>query len=120
MDGLEILEYNGSGYFAPFKFERWRIAFLNSAERFTKQGITYLERHTKTDEVFVLINGQATLLVGEAGSEIDMVQGKLYVIKQNQWHNIVVSEDAKILIVENADTGKENTEYIEFGYEMVK
>ena len=42
------------------------------------------------------------------------------VIKQNQWHNIVVSEDAKILIVENADIGKENTEYIEFGYEMVK
>lgn len=114
MDGLEIVEYSGSGYFAPYKFEGWRVAFLNQAERFTKQGITYLEKHTKTDEVFVLLNGQATLLIGKDGVEIEMTQGRLYVIKQNQWHNIVVSKTAKVLIVENEDTGRENTEYMDF------
>ena len=43
-----------------------------------------------------------------------MISGQLYVVKQNQWHNIIVSEDAKVLIVENVDTGRENTEYMEY------
>ena len=38
----------------------------------------------------------------------------LYIVKKNAWHNIMVSEDAKVLIVENADTCRENTEYMEY------
>lgn len=30
------------------------------------------------------------------------------------WHNILVTEDAKVLIVENADTGKHNSDYMFF------
>ena len=65
MNSLEILNYEGEGYFAPYRFDGWRVAFLNHAERFTRQGISYLERHKETDEVFVLFAGQATLLMGE-------------------------------------------------------
>lgn len=111
---LEVLAYTGEGYNATFTFESWRVAFLNYAEHFTRQGITFLERHTKTDEVFVLLAGQATLLMGEHGEEVSMLPGKLYVVKKNAWHNIIVSEDAKILIAENADTGRENSEYMPF------
>lgn len=107
-----VYNYDGEGYFSPYNFEGWKIAFLNPAERFTREGIIRLERHTKTDEVFVLLNGCATLLLGEQATEIDMIPQQLYVVKKNQWHNIIVSEDAKILIVENVDTGLENTEYM--------
>ena len=114
MKGLEILDYKGDGYFSPYNFEGWKVAFLNHAKRFTRQGITHLERHKETDEVFVLLNGQATLLIGEEATETAMISGQLYVVKQNQWHNIIVSEDAKVLIVENVDTGRENTDYMEY------
>ena len=114
MNGLEIIGYRGEGYHAPFRFEGWRVAFLNYAERFTRQGMAYLERHKLTDEVFVLLEGQATLLMGEDAAEVSMNPGQLYVVKQDAWHNIQVSEDAKVLIIENADTGRENTEYMEF------
>ncbi len=36
---------------------------------------------------------------------------KLYNVKRNAWHSILTSQDAAILIVENQDTGEENTEY---------
>lgn len=41
-----------------------------------------------------------------------MLPDQLYVVKKDAWHNIIVSEDAKVLILENADTGRENTEYM--------
>ena len=114
MKGLEILDYKGDGYFSPYSFEGWKVALLHHAKRFTRQGVTYLERHKETDEVFVLLNGQGTLLIGDEATETVMIPGKLYVVKQNQWHNIIVSEDAKVLIVENVNTGQENTEYMEY------
>ena len=108
-----VFNYDKEGYFVPYSFEGWKVAFLNPAERFTREGIARLERHTKTDEVFVLLKGHATLLIGACATEIDMIPEQIYVVEKNQWHNIIVSNDAKILIVENADTGLENTEYME-------
>ena len=114
MNGLDVLNYEGEGYFAPYSFEGWKVAFLHHAERFTRQGISYLERHKETDEVFVLLTGQATLLMGDEATEIKMLPGQLYIVKKDTWHNIIVSEDAKVLIVENSDTGRHNTEYMSF------
>ena len=84
----------------------------------------FMERHTQTDEVFVLLNGQATLILGGNGPKVEsiyqqvMEQGKLYNVKQNAWHTILLSRDASILIVENQDTGEENTEYCRISDEI--
>jgi hypothetical protein len=40
-----------------------------------------------------------------------MEQGKLYNIKRSAWHTIILSPDANVLIVENRDTGVENTDF---------
>ena len=109
-EGLEIKEYNGEGYNRTLTYNAWRVAFLNYADRFDQ--ITYLERHLLTDEVFILLNGQAELLIGETYEHIVMEPCKLYNVKAGVWHNIRVSRDAKVLVVENSDTGKENTEYL--------
>ena len=77
----------------------------------------FMERHTHTDEVFVLLNGLATLILGGNGPHAsvlflqDMEKGKIYNVKRNAWHAILTSQDATILIVENKDTGEVNTEY---------
>ena len=108
--GLEIKEYNGEGYDRTLTYGAWRVAFLNHAERF--ENTTYLERHLLTDEVFVLLCGEAELLIGERGETVKMEPCKLYNVKVGVWHNIRVSRDAKVLVVENSDTGKENSEYL--------
>lgn len=116
MEELLVLDYDGKGYFSHFKCGGWRIAYLNYAPMFTKEGITYLERHNETDEVFILLEGEASLFMGETAKEVVMEKFVSYVVKKSAWHNIVVSEDAKVLIVENADTGKDNSEYLPFRF----
>lgn len=110
--GLKIVNYEGDGYFAPHSFGNWKIAFLNYAEKFSRSGMRYLERHRETDEVFVLLAGAATLLLGENMTEVELQDKKAYVVEQGVWHNILLKEDAKVLIVENVDTGQHNSDMI--------
>lgn len=110
-DMLEVIEYNGEGYRAVMKYGEWRVAFLNYADRFDEANQNYLEAHLKTDEVFVLLEGTATLIIGKDFKPVEMEKNKIYNVKAGAWHNIRVSKDAKVLIVENLDTSKENSEY---------
>lgn len=109
-EGLEIADYNGEGYDRTLVYNTWCVAFLNYADRFDK--ITYLERHLLTDEVFVLLQGTAELLIGKKSETVKMEPFKIYNVKAGVWHAIRVSRDAKVLIVENSDTTKENSEYL--------
>jgi ureidoglycolate hydrolase len=76
-----------------------------------------MERHTETDEVFVLLHGRGVLIIGGNDDQVDSVQpqamelGELYNVKRNAWHTILLSHDASVLIVENNDTGDHNTEF---------
>jgi mannose-6-phosphate isomerase-like protein (cupin superfamily) len=110
MKELEVFTYDGSGYNPTMHFDSWRVAFLNYAERFDR--IEKLERHLLTDEVFVLLSGKAVLLLGEKAQAVNMETGKIYNVKKGVWHAIKVTPDAKILIVENHNTGFENTQYM--------
>ncbi len=67
----------------------------------------------KTDEVFVLLKGKATLYIGENREPAAMEINKLYNVTAGTWHNIVCDEEASVLVIENSDTNKANTEYID-------
>ena len=113
MNELDILEYSGDGYSRVVNGAKWTVAALNHAERFDERNIMELERHTLTDETFVLLSGAATLLVGAAAKRVEMVPLKFYNVRAGAWHAISVSPDARVLIAENADTSKDNTEYLD-------
>jgi hypothetical protein len=114
---LDIEQYTGEGYRPLIDFGSWRVAFLRYIDELIPWNITRVERHLETDEVFVLLEGQAVLFLGggEGGVEdlepVAMESGKLYNVKRNAWHTVVLSHDATILLVENQDTGPANTEY---------
>ena len=114
MNGLEIFEHNGVGYDPTMNFESWRVAIANFGEHFDKDRYNYLERHMLTDEVFVLLSGQATLIIGKEFSKIPLETGKIYNVKKGAWHAMLMEEDAKVLIVENHNTARENSEYYYF------
>ncbi len=112
MEGIEILHTMDEGYKPQVHFEAWRVAILRYADLFDRDKLVRLERHHLTDEVFVLLEGEATLIIGENCEECPMEANKIYNVKKDVWHNIVVSRDARVLIVENDNTGRDNTEYL--------
>ncbi len=112
MEGLDILHYTGDDYKPVVYFGDWRVAYLNYSARFDPDKIDTLERHMETDEVFVLLEGKATLLIGENAEEVPMEKNKCYNVKKAVWHTIATSRDAHVLIVENADTADENSEFM--------
>ena len=113
MNGLDIFENSGDGYSRVVSGSKWTVASLNYAPRFDERNIVDLERHNLTDETFVLLSGSATLIVGDDAERILMEPLKIYNVRAGAWHNIVVSPDARVLVVENADTSKDNTEYLD-------
>jgi ureidoglycolate hydrolase len=123
---LEIKQYLGEGYQPLIYFNTWRVAILRWISSLLPENIDMMERHTQTDEVFVLLEGQATLILGGNGMKVEhifpqvMEAGRLYNVRQNVWHSILVSRDASILIVENRDTGEKNTEYCKLTEEFKK
>ncbi len=108
---IDILEYSGDDFKAVVQYEGWKIGLLRYSDRFS--AFDALERHKLTDEAFVLLDGEATLYIkGDAVEEYTMEKNKVYNVHKNVWHHIVVSEDATVLVVENSDTTKENTEKV--------
>lgn len=111
MDGIEITEHNGEGYLPLVRFGSWRVAVANYAEHFDRALYRYYERHMLTDEVFVLLKGEAELVAGRDAEPVSLQAGKLYNVKQGVWHALLLSRDASVLIVEERETSRENTEY---------
>ena len=111
-DKIDILEHNGPGYATVMKFESWRVAVLNYAKEFDPETPLKLERHMETDEIFVLLDGNATLIIGEEKQRYVMEKNKVYNVRAGTWHHIHTDAEGKVLIVENVDTGRANTDYM--------
>lgn len=103
---MESITYTGDGWKIMKEFEGWKIGYLRYNERFSK--FAEMERHLETDEVFVLLEGAATIYTGT--EQTNMKKQVLYNVPKGEWHHIVVSRDATVLVVENSNTSKENTE----------
>ncbi|MBZ9685986.1 hypothetical protein G9F72_006510 [Clostridium estertheticum] len=115
---LELLDCKEPGYNPIHNFESWIVAILNYEDQVDKLKLSTLERHNLTDEIFVLQKGKAYLIIGGIENlpinikTIYMEKDIVYNVKRNAWHNILMSEDARVLIVENNKTGPANSQYI--------
>lgn len=114
---LEIRDFQGEGYQPLVDYGDWRVAILRFLDGLQPERIDQMERHTETDEVFVLLRGQGVLILGGTDKEIEAIypqvmdQGILYNVKRNAWHTVLLSQDASVLLVENNNTGEQNSEF---------
>ena len=113
MNGVDEYEYRGDGYARQVNGSKWTLAALNYADRFDEKNIVDLERHNLTDETFVLLEGEATLLVGDKAERVPMVPLRYYNVRAGIWHNIIVKPGTRCLVAENANTSKDNTDYLD-------
>lgn len=112
---IHITKYDGDGYQPMIDYKSWRVAILKYCEELEIQNLKTMQKHNETDEVFVLLNGNCTLFVGGKGDEIGEIDGinmepfKLYNVKKGVWHTHTLNKDGMVLIVENQDTGDDNS-----------
>ena len=103
---IEKKTFDGVDFKVVHQFEGWKIGFLKFSDRFSK--FDRLERHMLTDEVFILLSGEAMLYTDT--EQMEMQKNFVYNIPKAEWHHIVVSEDAYVMVVENSSTCDDNTE----------
>ena len=114
---IEEYTHTGIGY-NPFLIRNnWQVAQLNYVDGQGFEDIQKIDVHLKTDEVFILLKGQAVLIAAEKEEDrlsfqmVNMKEGIIYNIPQMTWHNIAMSEDAQVIIIEDANTHLGDFEY---------
>ncbi len=114
---LDVLQYEEIGYSPILHHRDFRVAILNYHPELLVENISNFQQHSRTDEAFVLLQGECTLFLAE-DERIETVHGikmeplKLYNVKQGTYHTHTLSEDAKVLIVEADDTCDDNSPMI--------
>lgn len=120
---IEKYYHDGEGY-NPFLIrDGWQVAQLNHVAEHGFDDMINVEAHMQTDEVFILFSGTAVLVAADVdGERIDfecvrMLPGVTYNIPAGMWHNIGMSDDARMIIVERNNTHLEDCRYRPFSAE---
>src|ERR1700761_8877578 len=109
-DSIETYLHAGEGFNPFFIRDGWQVAQLNYMAQQGFQAITRMERHSRTDEVFILLKGTVVLILGEPAEKgfsfrcLRMQPGITYNIPMDAWHNIAMDENAQVMIVEASNT----------------
>lgn len=114
---IETYTYTDKGY-CPFLIrEGWQVAQLNYVEKHGLDDIDQIEVHNQSDEAFILFKGKAVLVEAQIEQEDIhfncqyMKPGVTYNIPAGTWHEIAMDRDAEIIIVERANTHKQDCSY---------
>ena len=113
MNGIEVYEYNNAGYKPLVYSQGWMVALLNYENLMDPEKAHEIERHLKTDEVFILLKGQAAFYLVAADQPLQVVEikpGQVYNVIKGTWHNLLATKDAAFAIIENRDTDVFDTE----------
>lgn len=114
-EGVEVIGFPKEDYMPLKDYESWRVAVLKYCENTKLEKIDRMQKHLFTDEVFVLLDGNCTLILagdGETPEQFKMIEmepHKLYNIKKGYWHNHILDEKGEVLIVENQNTSDDNS-----------
>lgn len=107
---IEKYRHDKEGY-NPFLIRPgWQVAKLNHVAEHGLDDIVDVEVHMETDEVFILLDGTGILVETKIDGEnvdlsyIKMEKGVVYNVPAGVWHNIAMSSDAEIIIVEKDNT----------------
>ena len=111
-------ECTGEGMHRVFENEKWTVGIKNWRPANDVTGIDCLERHNKTDELFVLVEGACTLVYanetenGLVFDAVKMEKDKVYNIPATLWHNTITQKDTKMILIEDSNTSMENSDIL--------
>ena len=123
---IETYSHDSQGYNPCLIAGKWQAAFLNYAREEALESITKLDIHHLTDEAFVLLKGEVTIIAaailnGKVDFEtIRMVPGIIYNIPRETWHKVAMEEGSSLLIVEDSYTHVSDFEFYDLSEEDKK
>ena len=112
---LEVHNIEGIGYDHVVDYQSWAVAKLTYIDELEVDNLETMQKHNESDEVFVLLDGEFTLFLGGNGEHIGDIEAvkleplKVYNVKAGTYHTHVTEKNSKVLIVENRDTGDDNS-----------
>ena len=116
IESYKILE---NGYHPFLIRDGWQVAQLNYMPEQDMDSIKRLDIHHLTDEVFILLKGNAVLIsatidTGTVTFELTLMEpGITYNVPQGTWHNIAMTEGCRTIIVEKSNTHISDFEHFE-------
>lgn len=110
-----ILEffYNGMGLEKSYRNDMWMVGIKNYKPASDINNMDSLERHMLTDELFVPVtDGNVLVYLDENMSVVlqKLEVGAIYCVLKGVWHNVIMPENGKIVLIERPDTSMDNSE----------
>ena len=103
--------------------EHFITAFITRSEAYSDGLVKIMKRHNDTDEVFVLLKGNAILLTREEiGAECLVTKLEpltAYTVKSGTWHHLAASEDAALFVTESGALDPKNTDTADVSAENI-
>jgi ureidoglycolate hydrolase len=122
---IESKTFVGEGMQRVYENPKWMIGIKNWKPANDIANINCLERHTLTDELFVLLEGTCTLIYANEspnGLKIEVVKmekNTVYNIPQSLWHNTITEKSTKMILIEDSSTNGGNTDIINLSEEQI-
>ena len=116
-DLLEVGRSSEQTYQTVLDFHGWKVAMLRHFNIVDVSNLRRVERHRNTNEVFVLTEGTANLILctgpstPEKSYVLSLERNVAYNVPIKTWHHVVMSQDAHIILFERSETGPETTDY---------
>jgi mannose-6-phosphate isomerase-like protein (cupin superfamily) len=110
---LQTLSWEGTGYQPLLRTDGWMASLMNWEDSMGPERALSIERHSNSDEVFILLQGKAAFYLIEGDSllrVVEMERYMLYNVPRGVWHNTLATRDVKFAIIENDGTDKTGTE----------
>lgn len=123
---IESYTITDTGYHPFLIRDGWQVAQLNYMPEQDIDNITRLDVHHETDEVFILLQGHAVLIAAavkgkEVTFEMELLEpNKTYNIPKGLWHNIAMTEECQLIIVEKSNTHVSDFEHHDLTEEEYK
>lgn len=108
-------EYSGESIGGVVNCGDFMVSLLNFLPRLVPEKTESMQKHTETDECFILLSGRAMLYTADGADAPENISartleyGKIYTVPRELWHAPVLSRDAKVLLVEKNNTAAENS-----------
>jgi len=107
---IQSYSHVGDGFCPLLIRPGWQVSQLNDRADLHADTVCQIERHDLTDEVFLLVKGDAALVVGVEVADgmtvetLRMESGVTYNIPRGVWHTIVTTPGMQVMIVERDNT----------------
>ena len=122
---IKCYDYKSEGMNRVYENEKWTVGLKNWKAANDILGIDCLERHNQTDEIFVLLSGECTLIFANETSDgldldaVKMEPYKVYNIPAALWHNTVTQKDTKLVLIEDSSTSMDNSDILPLNEEQI-